>query len=150
MRRQRWRQRWRPAGGWPFYAVVLAAFFVVGVGGSYAYYQVSKPAQVKVITPPAQVIHTTIRPPVLPARTHYVTQPPVTVQPAYVPPVHAPAPSPTPTPSPDLTPGQANIPGVSGYVPPSTTGGDASPSTDNPTSGVTPPASPSSPSQGGA
>lgn len=150
MRRQRWRQKWRPIGGWQLLLAVLGSSVLLGMAATVVYYYAVQPAQVKVITPPAQVIHTTIRPPVLPARTHYVTEPPVTVQPSYQPTAR-----PQGTPSPSLTPnrvpssGSANIPGISGYVPPSATGGDASPSTDNPIPGVTSPASPSSPSQGG-
>lgn len=151
MRRQTWWQKWRPIGGWQLLLAVLVSSVLLGMGATVVYYYAVQPAQVKVITPPAQVIHTTIRPPVPRASTHYVTEPPVTVQPAQVLPSARPAGTPSPSLTPNRVPssGSANIPGISGYVPPSATGGDASPSTDNPTSGVTPPASPPSPSQGG-
>lgn len=144
--KQTWQKKWRPAGGWQILIAVLASSVLLGVTGAVAYYYAFQPAQVKVITPPAQIVHTTIRPPVLPARTRYVTEPPVIVRPSYQP-VATPQPSLTPNRAPSS--GSANIPGTGGYIPPATTGGDASPSTDNPTLGVTPPASPSSPSQGG-
>lgn len=149
-----WQQRWRPAGGWPLYAIVLVAAMVIGSGSAYAYYQASKPPAVHVIIPSPLTATATVRAPTPHASTRFVTEPPVTVQPSHP----LPAAQPQGTPSPSLTPhrvhpsGSANIPGISGWVPPATTGGEPSPppATDNPTPGVTAPsASPTSPSQGG-
>lgn len=144
-----WRKRWRPAGGWQLLIAVLGSSVLLGMAATVVYYYAVQPAAVKVITPPAQIATHTIRPH---ASVRTVTPPPVTVRPSY-----QPVARPEGTPSPSLTPnrapssGSANIPGVSGYVPPSTTGGEPPPTTDNPTSGVTAPSpSPSSPSQGGA
>lgn len=125
---------------------MLITSALLGMGGVTAYYYVSQPAPVTVITPSPQTSIRIIRAPTPHASTHYVTEPPVIVQPSH----QAPAARPQPSLS-QPSSGSANIPGVPGYIPPSTTGGEPPPpSTDNPTPGVTAPSpSPSSPSQGG-
>jgi hypothetical protein len=139
--RQTWKQRWRPAGGWPVYAAVLLLAFALGGGGIAVAYVLGQPPKVRVITPVPLTSTSTIRAPVPHASTRYVTRPPVTVTPSY------PQPVPVTTTHPPPSSGGADIPGVSPYAP--QTGGEPLPTTDNPTPGVTAPPSPSSPSQGG-